>query len=146
MRVALLTMPLLLLGQVGPPLPVKYLTETNSFSWDPVTTDVTGAPETVAAYELAALAVGEDMNADLPPVPRARRETAATGYLGFGAQALIQGLSPGPYRFQVRARDLAGNWGAWSVPLDLVLDNMLPASPKALRVKVTVTVISPGTP
>jgi hypothetical protein len=124
-------------GQIAPP-PIVYANNLSLLSWDQVTKDVQGNPETLAGYELAVLPAGKDLNAGAVPI-----KVLAVGvddWAGVPITRLAEGFSPGPYTFQVRATDAAGNKSAWSDSLELILDGVAPAMPRGLKITVSVQV------
>ena len=95
-------------------------------TWDPVTVDVTGAPETVASYEVALSLPLVDLNTP-GATPIALRNVAGTS---LPATDFLPTVPHGTtVRAWVRAIDEAGNVSAWSEYLEVTVDLQPPAAP-----------------
>lgn len=98
-------------------------------TWDEVTSDVDGNPETMDSYEVVITLDGADPNFDalsnlsvLHPVTKAQ--------LG----PLLIGLPPGEYQIWVQAVDVSFNRSEFSAPLGITNgDTIPPAAPMGLR-------------
>lgn len=109
-----------------------------TITWDPVTRDVQGNPETIRDVELALWPSGASTHttpigwmSNLPP-------TAPVG--GIPIQSLFQGKTSGTYQIAARAYDTAGNASTWSPPLTGIWDTIAPMAPGNLRIVVTVQI------
>ena len=99
------------------------------FFWDPVTEDITGAPENVVTYEIGAWPAGTDLInfPDTVPLGRASIDANLTQC---DAGLFLLAITTARVRIAVRAIDAAGNVSDWSDSLDCVLDFK---KPKNLR-------------
>lgn len=103
-----------------------------TFSWDAVTQDVTGAPETIWKYELAAFPAGADLSSVVISDAVAKIEIEGTQTTA-DASFMIAVPSGTRIRLGARAYDLAGNISDWSNPKDIKLDFGKPLPPGQLK-------------
>lgn len=119
-------------GQVPPPPLVGV---TSDIAWDPVTQNVAGQPDVIALYDIAATDPAVDLNAGGPSL--AVGTELPSDVPDIGCQRLLGNLKNGTYSIQVRARNAAGNFSAWSEKLLVNWNGVAPATPTGLRVKGT---------
>lgn len=125
---ALLALAPFLLGQATP------ANEDTKVTWDPVTLDVGGNPETIARYELVVSPEG----APIPEEPRLL-VTAPTVEAALGLWMLGRLLPAGNYEARARAVDSEGNVSDWTAPLVLAWPDLVPpAVPKNFRFLIEV--------
>lgn len=111
-------------------------------TWDRVTTDIDGNPETISGYELA-ITPDASMAPDSPQAVLASLTTTATGYGGTDITPMFASLPPGPLYIFVRAKDEAGNLSGWSEPVELRYDPRPPQIPKNIRITLQITIKTP---
>jgi hypothetical protein len=102
---------------------------TAVFGWDAVTQDVTGGPETVAQYEIAAFPIGTDLVANPATTPTAKTTVGSTSIQAAASAFLSTQPSGTRLRVSVRAYDTAGNVSDWATPIDIKIDNGKPKAP-----------------
>ena len=114
--------------------PTEYVGFKHVAVWDCVTHDVDGQADTIAGYELALLPAGKDLNS--LDVQAIKRVTTPALPCEFALATFLPGMPAGAYRVQVRAVDAAGNWSAWSTPIDVTIDLTPPKPPTGLGCKL----------
>lgn len=109
----------------------QYFSATCVFSWDAVTTDIEGGPETISYYELAAFPANTVLFPPPTPAPVPLATTQIPGDTTTGAGILLWTKIPSgtAIRLSVRCSDLAGNLSDWADPLDGILDMKKPHKP-----------------
>jgi hypothetical protein len=121
---------------------VPLLRAASALLWDPVTTDINGGVESVSSYDVAVTLPGSDLAAR--PGDAVLAMASSPGNLvpagGFPLAGLFQGRASGAYRLFLRAIDQAGNKSTWSTALDVQVDATAPATPKNLRIQLSVIV------
>lgn len=138
MRQLLLSLPFLLFAQSDPQVPISA-NQNSILQWDAPTLNADGSQlMDLSGYVVALSAPGVDLNQGTAPlsqidVPEPQVTEQAIAPL-IGTQA------DGIYQLWVRAYDDAGNLSAWSVPLLIRTDSIVPATPTGLRIKITVIV------
>lgn len=134
-------LPPLVVEAVAPP----WVGLSTQASWDEVTLDALGGPETIQNYDIALLDPLGDLNLVTvpPPVPIRILLTGVLGWQGTPLTALFKDMKAGSYAIQVRARDQAGNISLWSDKLLVQYDATGPAMPKNVKLKFSLTVTSP---
>lgn len=115
----------------APVAPPPAVVTSVKLAWNPVTMDVDGAPETIAGYQVKASLPDDTTLSTMDVLPEACA----------GVEVLPMILMAAPSTtclLRVRARDAAGNWGAWSEPLTAQVprDVKPPAAPAQLRIEV----------
>jgi len=106
-------------------------------SWDAVTTDIEGKPETIAGYEVSIGTPTIDPNLN-PELITGIIQVPADTRTADGIPLFLN-KSMGKYHIFVRAIDAAGNWSIYSDPLEITWDPVPPAKP-TLRYKVTIQI------
>lgn len=120
------------------PMPVS---PTNSgLEWIPVTKSADGSDaDDIDHYVVGVSAIDQDLNSG----------GSVLAYVDAGCDGsscrsalkdLLAAVPDGAMRLWVRAVDEAGNYSAWSEPLEVVTDRVEPAKPTGLKIVVTVTV------
>lgn len=108
-------------------------------TWDAVTTDVNGNPETIRDAELGIWPAGAD-RFTVPPLAVLSALPGTPPVGGVQIAGLIAGRPDGDYQLAVRVYDLAGNSSAWSSALVGRYDMTPPSKPGGFRIVVTVNV------
>lgn len=124
-----------------PPPPITVGTGTNSLTWDAVTTDINGKPETLLGYKFGVFPKGTTFPDAKTPTSVMRSFFVPPTSVEI-AMATIQGTTPlpaGEYVFAVQAVDAAGNPGPWTSE-PTTLDVSPPAAPKSLRLKISAVI------
>lgn len=120
------------------PVPVS---PTNSgLQWNPVTKNADGSDaDDIDHYVVGVSAIDQDLNSG----------GTVLAYVDAGCDGascrsalkdLLAAVPDGAMRLWVRAVDEAGNYSAWSEPLEVVTDRVEPAAPTGLKTITTVTV------
>ncbi|MHA2032788.1 MAG: hypothetical protein ACW99Q_25740 [Candidatus Kariarchaeaceae archaeon] len=103
---------------------------SGSITWDAVTQDIQGNPETIVHYQVAVFSPLADIDVDIP----LNMEIVAG--IEIPLVDVLVGLPMGTYRFAVKAVDIGGNESAWSEFLDLTIsDDIPPGPPIGIRCK-----------
>lgn len=115
--------------------PIK-INEDTKVTWDPVTLDIAGNPETIASYQVGTVKQGVDPDTASPllAVPGTEVEAAVGLFL------LAQLYPAGTYESRVRAVDVEGNESDWGTPVLTVdwPDRIPPEAPKNFRLLLEV--------
>jgi len=103
-------------------LQVQPANRDTRVTWDPVTTDIAGNPETIDRYELVVVPADAVVTDTVPKLL-----VTGGGLEGaIGIHMLSRSFVAGNYDVRVRAVDKAQNAGEWSDPLELAWPDLIP--------------------
>jgi hypothetical protein len=121
--------------------------EKTTVAWDsPSTdpsipwTDLSGASDTIATFDLALSDTGTDLNVAGSPIASSAVSYADSKINGSWETEVTALLAPQPsgaYLVWCRAVDMSGNKSAWSEPVEVPWDVTPPAPPQNMVVKIT---------
>jgi hypothetical protein len=121
--------------------------QTHKVAWDsPSTdpsipwTDISGAPETVATFDLAISDTGQDLNGAGQIIASSSVSYVASKINGTWETEVTALLAPQPsgvYLVWCRAIDVAGNKSAWSNSAEIPHDVTPPAPPQNMIITIT---------
>ncbi len=133
MKSLFLIVPLVALGQIGPPPVVPILPSAN-LEWDAVALDVNGDPDVISHYTVAVTPVTATIPAQ--GVTLKSQDVSAVSGTTLGLDAFLVGLPAAEYKLWVRAVDTSANESGWSLPLVSRWDRAAPQVPANLLISV----------
>jgi hypothetical protein len=102
-------------------------------SWDPVTTDITGAPTVISSYEIAAFPLGTNLVTTPATAPLSKARIEAAQVQTQASAFILSMANAQKIVIAVRAVDLAGNVSVWSNTIDGKLFLNPPNAPGNLK-------------